>query len=318
MPKRRNQKTIVLALGGNALIKAGERGELSEQLRNVDNAMKHVAKLIKQGWNLILTHGNGPQVGDILLQNEMSKHTVPEMPLYVCVAESQGEIGYMIQETLYNRLHRLSVDKPIVTVITQVLVDKKDRAFRNPTKPVGPHYLRKSALRKDWKHTKTHKGFRRLVPSPEPVRIVEADAIRKIMDDCIIIACGGGGIPVVRGRGEKGLVGIDAVIDKDLAAEKLAEVVKADMLIILTDVDAVYLNFGKPSQQRLRKAGLSEIKKYYKQGHFPDGSMGPKITAAIRFLEKCRGRRSGRKVIITSFELLDRAIEGRAGTIIER
>ena len=317
MPKPKNRRTVVLALGGNALIKPKQRGELSEQLQNVDNAMKHIAKLVKQGWKLILTHGNGPQVGDILLQNEMSKNAVPEMPLYICVAESQGQIGYMIQETLYNRLHRLGIDRPIVTVVTQVLVDKKDRAFRNPTKPVGPHYLKKSAMKNGWKHTKTHKGFRRIVPSPEPVRIVEADAIRKIKNDAIIIACGGGGIPVVRGRGEKGLIGIEAVIDKDLAAEKLADVVKADMLIILTDVDAVYLNYGKPSQVNLRRVSLSEIKKYYKQGHFPDGSMGPKITAAMRFLEKGRGRKD-RKVIITSFELLDNALEGRAGTIIER
>ena len=312
MPKR---KTVVLGLGGNALIKPGQKGRLSEQLQNVDNAMKHVAKLVKRGWNLILTHGNGPQGGGILLQNEMSKRSVPEMPLYVCVAESQGQIGYMIQESLYNRLHRIGADKPIVTVITQVIVNRKDTAFRNPTKPIGPFYPKKSMIKRGWKFIKTEEGFRRVVPSPEPMRIVEADAIKKIKDDAIVIACGGGGVPVISGKGGKGLIGVDAVIDKDLTAEKLANIVRADMLIILTDVDAVYLNYDKPSQRVLRRASLSEIKRYYKEGHFPEGSMGPKIQASIRFLEKSRSKR---KVIITSFDLLDRALEGRAGTLIER
>ncbi len=315
---RKKHRVVVVALGGNALIKPGETGKLPEQLRNMDNAMKHVAMLVKRGWKLILTHGNGPQVGDILLQNEMSKNAVPPMPLYVCVAESQGEIGYMIQETLYNRLHKLGIDKPIVTVITQVLVDRNDSAFRKPTKPIGPHYLRKSAMPRGWHFMKSKMGFRRVVPSPEPVRIVEADAIRKIMDKAIVIACGGGGVPVVRGRGEKGLVGIDAVIDKDLTAGKLAEIVKADMLIILTDVDAVELNYGKPNQRKLKRVGLSEIKKYYEEGHFAEGSMGPKVEAAMRFLEKDPKNRNKRKVIITSFDLLEKAIEDKAGTIIVR
>jgi carbamate kinase len=313
----RKSKSVVVALGGNALISPGERGGLAEQLQNVDNAMKHVAKLVKQGWNLVLTHGNGPQVGDILLQQEISKKSVPEMPLYVCVAESQGQIGYMIQESLYNHLHKIGVDKPIITLVTQVIVDRKDKAFRNPTKPIGPFYPKKSSMRKGWRFTKEAEGFRRVVASPDPVRIVEADAIRKVKDDAIIIACGGGGVPVVNSKKNKGLIGIDAVIDKDLSAELLANVVKAEMLIILTDVDNVALNYDKPSQRNLRRVDLQELKKYHKDGHFAPGTMEPKIEAAIRFLERGNGPRN-RKVLITSFDLLDQALEGRAGTIIER
>ncbi len=287
------KKTAVVALGGNALIKPGQKGTLEEQLGNVEHAMECVVKLIKKGYRVVLSHGNGPQAGSILLQQETTK-SVPSMPLYVCVAETQGMIGYMIQEALYNKLHRAGIDMPVITLITQVLVDEKDSAFKNPTKPIG---------------LEGRPGYR-IVPSPEPKRVIEAEAIRKIMGKAVVIACGGGGIPVIMKRGLKG---IDAVIDKDLASEKLAEDVGADLLIILTDVDAVYLNYGKKGQKKLMKMNINEAKKYLKQGQFPSGSMGPKIDASVRFLEK---NKKG-KVIITSFDKLGKAMEGKAGTVIE-
>jgi len=315
-PKK--HKTVLVALvGGNALIKPGQKGELSEQLQNADNAMKHIAKLAKRGWKLILTYGNGPQVGNILLQQELSGKSVPEMPLYVCVAESQGQIGYMMQESLYNHLHKLGIDRPIVTLVTQVLVSRKDPAFRNPTKPIGAHYKRKPLMKRGCKYVREKEGYRRVVASPEPLRIVEEHAIRKIADDSIVVCCGGGGVPVVRGKGNRGLVGIDAVIDKDLAGQKLAELVRADVLLMLTDVDCVYVNYGKPSQRPLRRLGLSEIRKYQREGHFAPGSMEPKIEAAVRFLASAKVGRK-RRAIITSFELAEKALEGRAGTVIER
>ncbi len=321
-------KTAVIALGGNALIRAGQKGTLEEQMNNVETAMEHIVKLVKKGFRVVITHGNGPQSGAILLQNEIAKKTVPQMPLYVCVAESQAQIGYMIQETLYNKLHELHKHIPVVTVVTQVLVDRKDTAFQKPTKPIGPFYPSKSKLPKSWDIVRTPKGFRRVVPSPDPKEIIEADAIRNIISRAVVIACGGGGIPVVRSTGvcypgaskeekrfcaSKGLYGVDAVIDKDLAGQKLCEVVKADYFFILTDVEQVSVNFGKPSEKKLGKTTLSQIKKYNKEGHFPPGSMGPKIKAAIRFLE-----RGGRQVVITSFEKLEQSLEGKAGTIIMR
>ncbi len=300
-------KTLVIALGGNALIKPGQKGSIEEQMQNLDKAMEHIAKLSKK-YNIILTHGNGPQIGNILLQQESTKQ-VPKLPLYVCVAETQGQIGYMIQEVLYNKLHQLGINKPVVTVITQVLVDPKDKAFRNPTKPIGPFYKSQKNLPKNWKIVKSPFGYRRVVPSPEPKKIVEEKEIRKIFKGAIIIACGGGGIPVIKRRG---LIGVDAVIDKDLAAEKLAEVVKADMLIILTDVPNVYLNYKTKNQKPIRRMFIKDIRKYLKEKQFPPGSMGPKVEAAARFIE-----RRGGKVIITSFDLLEDALKGRAGTVIE-
>jgi len=319
-------KTVVIALGGNALIKAGQKGTMEEQMKNVETAMEHIVKLVKKGFRVVITHGNGPQSGAILLQNEIAKKTVPQMPLYVCVAESQAQIGYMIQETLYNKLYELHRHMPVVTVVTQVLVDRSDPAFRKPTKPIGPFYQDKKSLPKSWDIVKTPKGWRRVVPSPDPKEIIEAGAIRNIIKKAIVIACGGGGIPVVRSTGicypgatgeekrfcaSKGLYGVDAVIDKDLAGQRLCEVVKADYFFILTDVEQVSINFGKPDEKRLGKTTLSQIKKYNKEGHFPPGSMGPKIRAAIRFLEG-----GGKEVIITSFEKLEQSLEGKAGTVI--
>ena len=321
-------KTAVIALGGNALIRAGQKGTMEEQMGNVETAMEHIVKLVKRGLRVVITHGNGPQSGAILLQNEIAKKTVPQMPLYVCVAESQAQIGYMIQETLYNKLYEMHRHIPVVTVVTQVLVDRADPAFKNPTKPIGPFYPDRKSLPKSWNIVKTPKGWRRVVPSPDPKEIIEAEAIKNIISKAIVIASGGGGIPVVRSTGvcypgatkeekrfcaSKGLYGVDAVIDKDLAGQKLCEVVKADYFFILTDVDRISINFGKPNEKKLGKVTLVHIKKYQKEGHFPPGSMGPKIEAAIRFLEK-----GGKQVIITSFENLEQAVKGKAGTIITK
>jgi carbamate kinase len=312
-------KTAVIALGGNALIRPGQIGTYREQLINISEAAGHIAQMAKKGYRVVLTHGNGPQVGNILLQQEGSK--VPRMPLHACVAQSQALIGSMIQEAMHNSLHRLRVKAPVVTVVTQVIVNPRDPAFRKPTKPIGPFYRHHSEMPIEWHVAKTPKGFRRVVASPKPREIVEAAAIREISQDAIVVACGGGGIPVIRGTGKpkdrfgfRGLKGVEAVIDKDLTGQLLAEAVDAGLLVILTDVDNVCLNFGRANEKKVSRMALKEARKHLKAGQFPRGSMGPKIEASIRFLEG----KAGRKVIITSFGLLDRALEGKAGTVITR
>lgn len=303
-------RTLVIAIGGNALVKPGQRGTLKEQMANLDKAMDSVAGLSRRN-RIVLTHGNGPQVGNILLQQELGKEKVPALPLQACVAESQGLIGFMIQDVLYGKLHKKGIDKPVVTLVTQVLVDKEDTAFRKPSKPIGPCYKSEKHLPIHWHVTETPRGFRRVVPSPVPKQILEADAIKRVSRDSIVIACGGGGIPVVRtGRGLKG---IEAVIDKDLTATLLAREVNAELLIILTNVPNVYLNYGKENQRRIRKMTMSNAKRFLKEGHFPAGSMGPKIRASLAFLEASRGRK---EVIITKIDQLEGALKGEAGTII--
>ncbi len=303
-------RTLVIALGGNALVKPGQRGTLKEQMANLEKAMDSVAGLSKRN-RIVLTHGNGPQCGAILLQQEMGKAKVPAMPLQVCVAESQGLIGFMIQDVLYGKLHKRGVGKPVVTMVTQVLVDKDDPAFRKPSKPIGPYYKSERGLPIHWHVTETLRGFRRVVPSPVPGKILEAEAIKRVSEKAIVIACGGGGIPVVRtGRGLKG---VEAVIDKDLTAALLARAVKADLLAILTNVPNVYLNYGKKNQRKIRKMTVSSAKGFLKEGHFPAGSMGPKIRASIAYLEASRDRK---EVIITGLDMLEKALKGNGGTLI--
>ncbi len=308
-------KTIVVALGGNAILQKGEKGTFEEQYGNVRKTCKHIVKLIEQGYNVVITHGNGPQVGAILLQNEAGKDLVPPMPLDVCGAESQGFIGYMIQQNLDNLLKG---KKPVATVVTQVVVDINDPAFNEPSKPVGPFYDEKQAKKladeKGWVVKEdAGRGWRRVVPSPDPKRIVEASSINALIKaGIVVIASGGGGIPVVE-KPDGSLSGVEAVIDKDLAGERLAKEVKADILMILTSVDQVYLNYGKPEQKGISKMTIGEAKKYYEEGHFAKGSMGPKIKAAIRFIEN-----GGKKAIITSPELATDALAGKAGTIITK
>ena len=272
--------------------------------------------MIADGWRVVMTHGNGPIVGNILIRNEAAKNTIPPMPLYICDADSEGGIGYMIQQTLYNNLKRINQVRDIVTVITQVVVDKDDPAFRNPSKPIGPFYSKDEAetVKKErgWIMVEdSGRGYRRVVPSPRPVRIIESGVIKHLSGEgIIVIAAGGGGVPVTELPGGN-LHGVDAVIDKDLVTSLLAREICAHCFINLTQVDMVYLNYGKNNQEGLRDVGVEDLKNYYDQGHFPPGSMGPKIEAAIEFLKA-----GEKEVIITSPELIGDAMEGRAGTRI--
>jgi carbamate kinase len=310
-------KSCVISLGGNALIRRGEKGTIEEQFDHTEACMKQISKMVKQGTSVVITHGNGPIVGNIVIRNESARNTVPPMPLYICDADAEGGIGFMIQQTLYNQLRRIDAAREVVTVITQVVVDRDDPAFLNPTKPIGPFYSAEEAgilaTTKRWKLMEdSGRGYRRVVPSPGPVRIIETNIIKRLaLDGVIVIAAGGGGVPVVE-EGQE-LRGIDAVIDKDLTTSLLARCIRAERIINLTQVDRVYLNFGKEDQKGLREATLEEIRKYREEGHFPAGSMGPKINAAVEFLEA-----GGKEVLITSPELIGEAEEGRAGTRICR
>jgi len=310
------KKRAVIALGGNALIKKGQDGTIYEQFANTRKSSKSIVRMIKEGWEVVITHGNAPQVGAILLQNQAAKDITPAMPLGICVAESEGLIGYMIQQCLSNALKKEHIEKPVIALITQVIVDENDPSLSNPTKPIGLYYEEEEALQKlkEGCHmTRQPRGWRMVVPSPDPKRIVEGDIIRKMMDDgIVVIASGGGGMPVVEKEGQS-LDGLEAVIDKDLAAERLAEAVEAEVLLILTDVEKVYLYYSTPKQKALDTISLKELKKHYEEGHFPPGSMGPKILAAIRFLEF-----GGKKVIISNIEKGWKALKGETGTLIVR
>ncbi len=310
------KKKAVIALGGNALIKKGQKGTIYEQFANTRRSTNSIVKMIKEGWDVVITHGNGPQVGAILLQNKVAKDLTPAMPLGICVAESEGLIGYMIQQCLSNALKKEQIEKPVIALITQVIVDQDDPSLTHPTKPIGPYYNEDEAiqLRKEGcQMTCQPRGWRMVVPSPDPKQIVEGESIRKMLDEgIIVIASGGGGMPVVE-KENGGLDGLEAVIDKDLTAERLAEAVEAELLLILTDVEKVYLHYGTPKQKTLDKISLKELKNYYETGHFPPGSMGPKILAAIRFLES-----GGKKVIVANIEKGWEALHGETGTLIVR
>lgn len=310
------RKKAVIALGGNALIKDGQEGNIHEQFENTRIILKSIVQMIKDGWDVVITHGNGPQVGAILLQNDLAKDITPPMPLGICVAESEGLIGYMIQQCLSNALKRENIDRPVVALITQVLVDEDDPSFSNPTKPIGPYYSDEEVQEirdEGFQVNKYPDGWRIVVPSPDPKSIVEGEIIKKMLDDdIIVIASGGGGMPVIEKEGW-GLDGLEAVIDKDLASERLAETIDAELLLILTDVDKVYLYYGTPEQKGLDDITLKELKKYYDDGHFPPGGMGPKILAAIRFLES-----GGKKVIISDIEKGWEAVQSKTGTHITK
>lgn len=310
-----NAKTIVIALGGNAILQPGQNGTVDEQMENVDSTAEQVAELIAQGHRVVITHGNGPQVGALLIQQEAGRDRVPPMPLDVCGAESQGQIGYMLQQSIGKMLARRSIQRPVATVITQMVVDPNDPAFANPTKPVGPFY---SAYYAEQRMKETGekwiedagRGWRRVVPSPDPIRIVEQDAILSLVrTGAIVIANGGGGIPVI----EKGgfYKGVEAVIDKDLGGECLARDVGADVLLILTDVAHVALHYKTPHQVDLHTVQLDDLIRYQQEGHFKAGSMGPKVEACRRFVE-----RGGEAAIIAQLDKAVEAIHGNAGTRI--
>jgi carbamate kinase len=304
MPKQLNDKgTIVIALGGNTLLRAGEKFSIEQEIRHIEEACEEIKKIVDSGYRIVLTHGNGPQVGNILLQNKFASKIVPSIPLDVCGAQTQGEIGYLMQRSLGNIL-----DMPVITVVTQTLVSEKDHAFKKPAKFIGPFFKKPGpGLKKD-----SNRGYRNVVPSPEPKSIIEADEIKRLVNQgFVVIACGGGGIPVVRKSGK--LRGVEAVIDKDLASEKLATGIGAETMLILTNVDGVYLNYGRTSQRMLDDVSPEELEKYAKQGHFFPGSMGPKIKAAYRFVTS-----GGKRVVITSPSLSVKALMGSAGTTIRK
>ena len=309
-------KTILVALGGNAILQPGQFASYENQLNNVKTSCKVLARLVKQGYRLIITHGNGPQVGNIIRQNEEATSIIPAMPMDVCSAESQGFIGYMTQQSMMNELIKLDVEIPVVTFITRVEVDEKDSAFKNPTKPIGMFYGEEQAQElmkeKQWiLKSDANRGWRRVVPSPKPINIVETKSIKKLIEEGnIVIACGGGGIPVIKCEDDT-YKGIEAVIDKDRSGCKLAEQAEADMFIILTDVENACINYGKENQKSLGKVSVEELEKYIQKDEFSKGSMLPKIESAMEFVKRTDGIS-----IICALDKAELAIEGKAGTIV--
>lgn len=307
--------TAVVALGGHAILPKHEWPTVAKQFRYARRAMREVLKVTRQGYGLAITHGNGPQVGHILIRSEIAAGRAYTIPLSVAVAESEGEIGYIIVQSLYNEMAAAGLTVPVVTLVTLVRVDPEDPAFETPTKPIGPFYTEEQAeglLRSRLVVRKVEGGmYRRVVASPRPIEVLEAATIRRLVEDGVIaVAAGGGGIPVYR-QGRR-LKGVDAVIDKDLASSCLAQSIKAELLLILTDVPRVSLGFGTPKQRDLPRMTPDLARRYLGEGHFPPGSMGPKVEAAVEFVE-----RTGRRALITSPESLQEALAGGRGTWIE-
>ncbi len=309
-------KTVVIALGGNALLDPKTNGSIAEQIRTIEHSCAKIAQIIAAGYRVVVTHGNGPQVGNLLIQQEEAQELVPPLPLDVCGAMTQGQLGYLLQQKLREALASFGIVKPVVTVVTQVRVERDDPAFAEPTKPIGPFYAERELPfleQKGYVLRRVGRGakpWRRVVASPEPKEIVEVESIKALLAaGSIVIACGGGGVPVVREDGR--LSGVEAVIDKDLASALLAEELGAEILLILTDVERVALFFGTSQQVFLEKLSVREARKYLLEGHFPPGSMGPKIEAAMRFIEG-----GGERAYITSLEKAPEALAGRAGTEI--
>ena len=301
------KKTAVVALGGNALLRGNEIGTIQQQEKNTYDTCINLLNLLKEDYNIVITHGNGPQVGNIMLRNEAgyNNYKIPKMPLDICVADSQGGIGYMIERQIINILKDYKIRRNVVTLVTQVLVDKDDPAFQNPTKPVGAFYLKEEAdllARVNnfvFKEDPRKRGWRRVVPSPKPQDILNKKVIKDLVHKGnIVIATGGGGIPVYRGKDNK-LYGVEAVIDKDSASALLAEEIGAEAFFILTDVSKVYVRFNKPDQKALNVITVDEAQKYFNDGEFAAGSMGPKILAAINFVKN-----GGKETVITDSTML--------------
>lgn len=313
-----SKELVVIALGGNAIKQADEKGTYEEQLRNVDIAAKQIAKIAQAGYDVVVTHGNGPQAGSLLIQQEEANELVPAQPLVICGAMTQGQIGWMMQNRLAYHLQADGVKMPVATVITQVEVSDKDPDFQDPSKPVGPFFTKAESdehSKKGWimKEAKpgVEKAWRRVVPSPEPISIIEEDSIKALIEkDFLVVASGGGGIPVKK-NSDGSIEGVDAVIDKDKAGFKLAQAVNADKFVILTDVENVYVNFNKPNQEALGQISMAEAQKHMDDGQFMKGSMGPKVEAGMRFVEW-----SKKESIITSLDKALDAIQGKTGTRI--
>ncbi|AOQ24906.1 Carbamate kinase 1 [Moorella thermoacetica] len=307
-------RTVVMAFGGNAITRPGEKGTFAEQKANVAATCRQLVDLVREGYRLVLTHGNGPQVGNMLIKNEIAKDIVPAMPLDVLVSNTQGSIGYAIQQALGYELACHGLKVPVASIVTQVVVAADDPAFQNPTKPVGPFYSQEEAVKlmkeRGYRMVEdSHRGWRRVVPSPRPLEIIEREAIKALIRaGIIVVAAGGGGIPVVR-RDDGSLAGVEAVIDKDRAATILASQVEAEVLFLLTDVERVCLDYGLPTQREVERLTVSEARRYLAEGQFPPGSMGPKVEAAIAFVEA-----GGEKAIIGSLARAAEAVAGRSGT----
>jgi len=310
------QKTAVIALGGNAISPSGETGTISEQFAHTRESLAAIMNFVHEGYNLCITHGNGPQVGDELLRMDLTHDIIPPLPLGVCVAGTQGTIGYMIEQSLQNELKKESIDREVVTMITQVVVDKDDPAILNPTKFIGPRYTKDEinplAQKLGWTIAEQNSDeWRRVVPSPLPQYIMHGKSTKALIDrGTIVIASGGGGIPVFK-KGDDNLDGLDAVIDKDYAAALFGRILKAEEMWIITDVDCVYLDYNNPSQKPLSSVTIEVLEDLLKEGQFQAGSMAPKIEAALYFLKY-----HGQKVVITSIPEVGNAIRGKSGTTI--
>ncbi len=308
-------KTALVAVGGNSLIRAGEKGTIAEQLANACRTAQAMVGLIRLGYNLVITHGNGPQVGAQLLRSERASDVVYGQTLDVCGAASQGEIGYLLIQSLQNELAAAEIDVAVVSLVTQTVVSADDAAMQHPSKPIGPFYSRAVADEKKrllgWQIVEdAARGYRRVVPSPEPVEILELNVIRSLVDHgVLVVSTGGGGIPVMRVNGR--LQGVEAVIDKDRASALLASELKVDLFAVSTDTEYVFLNYKKPNQTPLTYVTASQLQEHLLAGHFPAGNMGPKVESVLRFLH-----RGGREAVITSYEHLCEAVQGSAGTHI--
>lgn len=312
MKKKNRKKILLVALGGNALIRKGEEGTIRQQFENLKLPVRQIAKLSTE-YTILITHGNGPQVGNLMLQQECCDR-VPKLPLEILVAQTQGQLGYMIESTLDSELMALGVhtQQKLVSLISYVVVNEKDPAFASPTKPIGPVLSEEGARRLSYPVARTAKGYRRVVASPKPVTIVEKREIKTLIEmGFIVICCGGGGIPVTR-EGRM-FSGVDAVIDKDLASAKLAEEVGVDIFLIATDVPGAALHFGKPEQEFIRSMTVDAAEKYLFDRHFPPGSMGPKVEAVVQFIKS-----GGERAVITSIESIAEAVAGEVGTEIRR
>ena len=313
------KKLALVAIGGNSLIKDKEHQSVADQYEAMKETSHHIGAIVKDGWDVVLTHGNGPQVGFILRRSELAAHELHEVPLDACVADTQGSLGYALQQNLYNEFQALGLDKQVVTLVTQVAVAEDDPAFAEPSKPIGGFMDENTAVNRQqtlgWHIAEdAGRGWRRVVASPEPKQIIEAELIQQLLaNGTVVIAAGGGGIPVVRDESGS-LRGVPAVIDKDIASALLATAVQADLLLISTSIEKVLLNFKQPNERAVDQMTLAEAKQYMAEGiHFAKGSMGPKMQAVINFLEH-----GGQKAIITTPENIPAALRGEAGTTIKR
>ena len=311
-----HKKTIMIALGGNSLSPKGSSGTVGEQFSFTRRTMDHLSEFIIKDYNLCMTHGNGPQVGNELLRMDLTNDLVPPLPLGICVANTQGQIGYMVQQTLQNKLRDLEVDREVVTLVTQVLVDKNDKSIKNPTKFVGARYTKEEidelAKKLNWTVKEQEPGsWRRVVPSPMPEYIMHGKSIKALVDrGTIVIAFGGGGIPIF--NNDIGQIkGLDAVIDKDFSAAKMGRIIRAQELWIISDIDYLYSNFGTENARPIKEIGTKELQSLYNQNIFQEGTIKPKIKAALHFL-----KHHGDKVVITSIDKIKLAIEKKSGTII--